>query len=163
MVNGNAKWCGGNHARHQPTHREQLGVQSLAQGLFQGEPGFELGTFREPVSKTVSLPLSHCRPIATKLIHVPRLSHTSVTSHTQFCHFKYCWFPLGVPRPCRRGRWQHQTCGLAQCDQYHSAGRHADTDNTAVIVCWVVLLLLLGPETMFLANDNTSALLFVYY
>ena len=35
---------GGNHARHQPTHREQLGVQSLDQGLFDsnspwGSPG----------------------------------------------------------------------------------------------------------------------------
>ena len=29
---------GGNHARHQPTHREQLGVQSLAQGLFNTNP-----------------------------------------------------------------------------------------------------------------------------
>ena len=39
----------GDHARHQPSHREQLWVQSLAQGLLTtltlGEPGIELGTF----------------------------------------------------------------------------------------------------------------------
>ena len=43
----------GKHARQQPAHREQLGVQSLAQGLFDTNPegaGFELGTFREPSS-----------------------------------------------------------------------------------------------------------------
>ena len=57
---------GGNHARHQPAHQEQLRVQSLARGLFDsnppwGSPGFELGTFLEQVLKTVSLPLSHRR------------------------------------------------------------------------------------------------------
>ena len=30
---------GGNHARHQTAHREQLGVQSLAQGLFDRNSG----------------------------------------------------------------------------------------------------------------------------
>ena len=30
---------GGNHARHQPAHLEQLGVQSFAQGLFDTNPG----------------------------------------------------------------------------------------------------------------------------
>ena len=46
---------GGNHARHQPAHREQLGVQSLAQGLFdinsggaRDPTGNLLGTFWEP-------------------------------------------------------------------------------------------------------------------
>ena len=32
-----------------------------------GEPGFELGTFREPVAKTVSLPLSHRRPYSSRV------------------------------------------------------------------------------------------------
>ena len=31
---------GGNHARHQPAHREQLGVQNLAQGLFDSDSFF---------------------------------------------------------------------------------------------------------------------------
>ena len=41
---------GGNYARHQPTHWEQLGFQNLAEGLFDsnsGEPGIELGSLRE--------------------------------------------------------------------------------------------------------------------
>ena len=36
---------GGNHVRHQPAHREQQGVQSLAQGLYatnSGGSGIEL-------------------------------------------------------------------------------------------------------------------------
>ena len=55
---------GGNHARHQPAHREQLGVQSLAQGLFDSNSGGArdrtgnlLGTLRVPM--TATLPLSH--------------------------------------------------------------------------------------------------------
>ena len=55
----------GNHARHQPAHQEQLGVQSLAQGLFdtnsggaRDPTGNPSGTLR--VLMTVSLPLSHC-------------------------------------------------------------------------------------------------------
>ena len=54
---------GGNHARHQLAHREQLGVQSLAQGLFETNSGGArdwtenfLGTLRVPMR------VSHCRP-----------------------------------------------------------------------------------------------------
>ena len=40
---------GGNHARHQPAHREQLGVQSLAQGLFDTNSSWgSPGSNREP-------------------------------------------------------------------------------------------------------------------
>ena len=39
---------GGNHARHQQTHGEQLGVQSLAQGLFGTNPGGAPGLDWEP-------------------------------------------------------------------------------------------------------------------
>ena len=42
---------GGNHARHQPAHREQLGVQSLAQGHIDSNSG---GPNFEHCSKTVS-------------------------------------------------------------------------------------------------------------
>ena len=57
-----------NHARHQPAHREQLGVQSLAQGLYTNN-NTNSGGVRDPtgnpsgtpcVLMTVSLPLSHC-------------------------------------------------------------------------------------------------------
>ena len=55
---------GGNHARHQPAHREQLGVQSLAQGLFDTNSGGARdrtgnlpGTLL--VLMTATLPLSH--------------------------------------------------------------------------------------------------------
>ena len=46
------------------TGREQLGVQSLPQGLFDtnAEPGIELRTFRVPSFNTVSLTQSHCHP-----------------------------------------------------------------------------------------------------
>ena len=38
----------GNHARHQPAHREQLGVLLKdSWTLTLGEPGIELGTFQE--------------------------------------------------------------------------------------------------------------------
>ena len=57
----------GNHARHQPAHREQLGVQSLSQGLFdinsggaRDRTGNLSGTLCVPM--TATLPLSHCRP-----------------------------------------------------------------------------------------------------
>ena len=36
---------GGNHARHQPAHREQLGVQCLAQGHFDSKAPDTPGTF----------------------------------------------------------------------------------------------------------------------
>ena len=58
---------GGNHARHQPAHREQLGVQSLAQGLFDSNSGGARDQTGNPsgtlhVLMAATLPLSHAAP-----------------------------------------------------------------------------------------------------
>ena len=57
----------GNHARHQPAHRDQLGVQSLAQGHFNSNSGGSPGLSWDPrgchpAILPDTLPLSHCRP-----------------------------------------------------------------------------------------------------
>ena len=72
---------GGNHARHQPAHWEQLGVQSLAQGLFDTNSGGARDrngnpSGNPPCSKTFSLPLSHCRPSS-----VPKQRNGKLSRH----------------------------------------------------------------------------------
>ena len=58
---------GGNHARHQPAHQEQLGVQSLDQGLWDTNSGGAQDwtgnlPWTLPTPKTANLPLSHWHP-----------------------------------------------------------------------------------------------------
>ena len=54
----------GNHARHQPAHQEQLGVQSLAQRHLNTHSGGAWDRTRNYflVTNPPTLPLSHCRP-----------------------------------------------------------------------------------------------------
>ena len=113
---------GGNHARHQPAHREQLGVQSLAQRLFnitRGEPGIELGTLhvlrRQLYHWATAAPLtwSQCMGFKTGkiILYVPSfrswfvfelkevLSHPSLVvwngGHQDLCHQKTQPYKVG--------------------------------------------------------------------